>query len=385
MLFPPLANVLISIDNRRVGEMRFLILGMLLLTAACSQREEGPAEIPVSEVTASDELGGFSSAIRGVAFWTHPSLAFNSLLLVATESSVASYNIEDGNQIDEIDGVRPTDLTMSYMGAGATAKGVVIFYDTAANAFALYTIDNIDRSFIPMAMEMTAPSAVNGYCLGSQNGGGELSLRVLTGDGVETFDIAFDGARAAATKADTIETTATMIDCVVDPLDGALFTATEDGKIYRYADDSETTAPFSIAGAASIVDLGLSMNGLVEGGDTEACCGQLALLDSDTGQVHLFDRDDGHALGIAAISASFDVEGVASASTMGVGYGNFGSAYRNGVLALATKGEAPVIRIAPWTGVLNAVGQPVGAVANPRELLPQAEDPFSIDLDVVTP
>ncbi len=371
--------------------MRLVILVIVALAAACAREDDAPAEIIVSEVTASDELGGFTDPVTGAAFWTHPSLAFNSLMLIATESGLASYNIEDGNRIDRIEDASPSGLSVSYMGAGAAAKGVVVYFDRAQSAFALHTIDNIDRSFIPVAFEIAAPSDVNGYCLGPKGSDAGLALRIITSTGLETFELTLDGPKAIAAKTGAVASSEALVDCEVDALDGAAFAVTRSGKIYRYTENEEAAAPFAIAGADAVTQIGVALGGLTtdEGeaadSDNGACCGQIALLDSETGQVHLFDRDDGHALGIATISASFDVESVASASVMGVGYGNFGGAYRNGVLALATTDDKPVIRLAPWTGVLNAVNQPVGTAANPRDLMPQEEDAFAIELDVVNP
>ena len=107
------------------------------------------------------------------------------------------------------------------------------------------------------------------------------------------------------------------------------------------------------------------------------------MLDSATGRVSLFDREDGHALGVVTIGASFDVEAVTEAPIMGVGYGNFGSTNRNGVLALATPGEDPVVRIAPWSGAINALDQPLGEAAKPRELAPPESEKPKLDLNVL--
>ena len=138
-----------------------------------------------------------------------------------------------------------------------------------------------------------------------------------------------------------------------------------------------TIQSFASTGARQPAAAAVIFNGLVEGGSTDDCCGQIAVLDGDTGVVSVVDRDDGHALGRIAIAASYDVEAVTSASAMGLGAGNFGGAYRNGVLAIATGdagdgSRADVLRLAPWSGVLNALQQPVSQTSAARDLAPQS-------------
>jgi hypothetical protein len=89
------------------------------------------------------------------------------------------------------------------------------------------------------------------------------------------------------------------------------------------------------------------------------------------------------------IKASFDVEGVASASALGVGSGNFGAAYRDGVLALATSGDAPSLRLAPYNSVMEALGVKIGPSRDPRGASQESQaaddKPFELDFPVQQP
>ncbi len=142
---------------------------------------------------------------------------------------------------------------------------------------------------------------------------------------------------------------------------------------------------FASSGIEDARSISLALNGLVEGRPTEECCGEIAVLDAAEATVHFFDRDDGRALGSVRIASSFDVEGVAAATAMGVGFGNFGGIYRDGVLALATDGETPAARLVPLNGVMDALSAPIGPTAEPRALLPEPEeeDGLIIDVDLV--
>ncbi|MCA8896558.1 MAG: hypothetical protein KDA48_14965, partial [Amphiplicatus sp.] len=68
-----------------------------------------------------------------------------------------------------------------------------------------------------------------------------------------------------------------------------------------------------------------------------------------------------------------------------LGYGNFGGVYRDGVLALATDGDTPHVRLAPLNGALDSLSTPMGETADPRALSPQepADDGLIIDVDLV--
>jgi hypothetical protein len=163
--------------------------------------------------------------------------------------------------------------------------------------------------------------------------------------------------------------------CVGDRLDGSVFAVNSAGDVYRIDANGKIGATaFAKSGVSNPADIGLALNGLVEGGDTAQCCGQLAVLNGADGSVHLFDRDDGRALGVVKLASSFDVEAVASATAMGLGYGNFGAVYRDGVLALATDGESPALRMTPLNAVMDRLTLTLGPAANPRELNPQPEE-----------
>ena len=370
--------------------MRILALAAsFVLLAACDRGGESSSgqqtsqEIDAKSVSASDELGGFTAPVTGVEFWMHPSLAFNGLMLVATGDALYSYNIEDGTEIDAVAGISPTDLSVAYNGTGETARGMVALYDNNENQFRFYGIDNIDRSFVLTPSLMVAPNGVDGFCLGRKENGAGLSLHIVGGGKLTTYDLVISDSGVSTEASASLDAPSSLIDCAVDAIDGAVFALRNNGAIFRFANGTGGEAPFALSGANNAVEIGISLSGLVEGAPTDECCGQIAVLNGADGRIHLFDRDDGHAMGVAEVTASFDVEAVTAAASMGVGYGNFGSTYRDGVLALATKGDAPVIRLAPWSGVISAVGQPLGEPADPRGLAPQEEDKPALDLNVL--
>ena len=369
------------------------LLIFILLIAACDRSpttesvEPEAKALEFEEVTASDELSGFSDIVRGVDFWAHPTLPFNGLMVVAESAAMTAYNIEDGVEVERVDAISPDGVSIGYVGAGANAAGVAAVFDRTLQQFRFYRIDNVSREFLLAPTLMVASDAVVGHCIGRRRDDGGLALYAITPQAIERYDLTVSESGVSATRSLAFAAPAPLIDCAVDEIDGSVFAATESGVIYKLSKSGEIAA-FASANISSAKSIALTYSGLEPGAPTNECCGWIALLSGEDGAVHVFDRDDGAAAGVVRLSASFDVEAVSQGAAMGLGSGNFGGAYRNGVLAIATEnGDEFAVRLAPWNGVLNMLDQPVGASVTRRSI--GAEDePTSepvIDLDALDP
>ncbi|GAB4524550.1 MAG: hypothetical protein Kow00133_12830 [Amphiplicatus sp.] len=367
----------------------------LLALAACgrepAEAPEAPAPEPVeaTEVAAVDEFGPAPAPIAGIAFWSHPGLPFNGLVLAATADGIVAYNIEDGREVAAAGGFSATDLSVAYAGKGPAAQGYAVARvegggEDGGPAYRFYAVDNAERTLALQTTLFIGGRGVEGFCIGPTREGG-LALHEMRADGWRATALEIRAGAVTATAAQSATHKGGFSRCVVDDIDGAVYAATPGGAIYRLEAGAEP-ALLARTPVKEPADIGLALNGLVEGGPTEECCGQIALLDGATGEVYLYDREDGALLGAVRLKASFDVDGVGEATAMGLAYGNYGAIYRDGALALATNGERPVLRLAPLNGVMDALGEPLGPTANPRDLAPQEEEePFVIDIDVVNP
>ena len=367
---------------------RFVAMVLILAAlSACGQKESAqspaaPAEpIASGEVVTADQLGPFASDVSDVAFWTNTKVPFQGLVLVATADGVTAFNIEDGETVSEVEAAKATGVEVVYSGSGATARGIAII--AANGGLRFEEIANDTRAFKSLASK-GAPTNVGTFCAGPDRDG-TLKLFAIYGKSIAAFSLAINDDVTVTASANA-KAPADIAGCVVDPVDGSVFLAGVDAAIYRLASNGEIDpAPFAKSAASKPTAIGLALNGLVEGGATEECCGQIALLDASDARVLLFDRDDGKAIGAVRLSSSFDVEGVAVATAMGVGYGNFGGVYRDGVLALATDGDTPHVRLAPLNGALDSLSTPMGETADPRALSPQepVDDGLIINVDLV--
>lgn len=338
------------------------------------------------EVEATDQFGPLAAPVTDIAFWTHPSLTFQGMTLTSSADGIVAFNVEDGVEVARVGGVDATGLEVIYEGGGAAARGFAIALDRRAGAFRFFEIDNASRSLTAAPATGAEKKGATAFCAGADRDGA-LRLVALNGARVETsaIEIGEDGVRVEPLSQQRAPNK--IAACVVDPLDGAVFLAAESGAIHRMALNGDIDAKaFAVSGLAHNSSIGLALHGLVEAGPTEECCGEIAVLDAADGSVHIFDRDDGRGLGAARITSSFDLEGVAAATAMGVGYGNFGGIYRDGILALATGGDSPAVRLVPLNGVMDAISAPMGLTAEARNLSVQKEedDGLVIDVNLVT-
>ncbi|HNR76148.1 MAG TPA: hypothetical protein PKM48_03400 [Parvularculaceae bacterium] len=366
----------------RIAVCPLILAASLIALSACGKGEKEPQQAPerpsieVSEVAAADGYGAPGETVNAVAFWSHPSLTFESLLLVATDAGVEALNIETGEQVDAIAQGAVSALSVVYTGSGAGAEAYVVA--GRPNGYEFYSIDNASRSLAPVKVESGAPRA-GAFCAG--RAGDDLALyEISNGDVSERAIDLRDSGLALGDPRKIISMRAHS--CHVDDRTGDVIIIARDGGIHRL--DPKTGETFGLAfGAADATATALFLMTTAE--PENAPGGAVGLLDGETGVISLFDLADGHALGAVRVKSTFDLEAVASATTMAAGYGNYGGVYRDGALAVVTTGDGAPIRLVPWNGVLAAISQPLGETVDPRA--PQAVDDDApvIEIDLIEP
>lgn len=367
-------------------------LAVFVLLAACERgpgapeapaRPAMPAEEPAT-VIATDELGPLDAAATAIAFWTHPSLSFNGLALIGSPAGLIAFSIEDGTEAARIDGVHVGGLEVAYARGQDAAQGYAVVYDGDAEAFRFFAIDNRAQTLAEAPLAPVDTPAADAFCLDAASPG-EHTLYALGAGTMQAYSARLSPDAVTLEPSASAQTPPGAVDCVVDQTGGAVFVVTSNGDIYRYTEEKGFGAQFATGAAVEPLSIGLALNDGT--GATETGGGQIAVLDRADATVRLFDRRDGGRLGAVKIAPSFDIDGVERATAMGIGYGNFGAIYRDGALALATNGDGPVVRLAPYNGVLDAVGVAHGETADPRAgAQPVAEDDgLIIDLGPLNP
>lgn len=358
--------------------MRFALIPLALLAiAACGRKNGGDQaqpsqpEIEVREVAAADGYGAPGVNVTAVAFWSHPTINFQSEVLAGTDAGIVAYAVETGDVVASVDDGAVSGLAILYFGAGPSAQAYAIAKKAAG--YAAYAIDNISGGLTPIAVK-GGDSSANGFCAG--NDGASRVLYEIAANGVarRTIDESMTIGEATALAA-----IPGAIACEVDNRNGDVFVISGDGSIRRI--DPANGESSGVAFASGAVDaFGLML--MTSAAAENTAGGALLVLDASKGVISAYDIIDGHAIGAFRIKSTFDLDAVASAKTIGAGFGNYGGVYRDGAIAVVTSGDGPSIRLAPWNGVLDALNVTLGENVDPRS--PQGakddEDVLSIEL-----
>lgn len=358
--------------------MRLAVLTALAVfsVTACERTTQTPPPEPAPrfEVPVSDELPGLATPSTGIAFWDHPTLSFNSMMITVGNEGVVAYNIEDGVEAARIDGVAANGAAVSYLGLGAQAAGVLALFNMSENAFKFYGIDNASRQLLPIEGGPAIEGEVHGFCFGRAREASAPSLYVLQATEILIFN--FDAAETGVALAGegALGSPDNLTSCAVD-IDGILLVAAEDGKIYRIDEPDSFTTHFAEAPIAEVG--GLSVIATVpDSTESETpISGQIILLDKADGGAHVFDRDTGAALGVITVAATDQLPGVTAATSIGATSANLGALYRNGAIAYGVQAEdGAAIRLIPYNAVVNALSLSEGTGLAARGKAPQVED-----------
>lgn len=352
-----------------------VLLAFLVLAACERAKKEEPAArtVEVSEVAAADGYGAPGETVNAIAFWSHPSVNFESLVIAATDAGLKAFNIETGDEIGSA-AAPASKVSVFYLGTGAAAQGYAIA--RGAGAYALYAIANDAPSLKPLAVSGPAPGT-DAFCV---SGG---VLYEAGDDRLDARDIAILSGGAVISGARKIADAPGVAACHVDDRSGEIITLNKDGAIKRV--DPATGESFGLAFVAGGTPGASALFLMTTPEPASAAGGAVAVLDGESGVISLFDLTDGHALGAVRIKSTFDLDAVASAKTIAAGYGNYGGVYRDGALAVVTAGDGAPIRLAPWNGVLDALKLPLGENVDPRAPQAAAETERVIDIELEQP
>ncbi|NOX95260.1 MAG: hypothetical protein GXP04_09260 [Alphaproteobacteria bacterium] len=371
-----------------------VLLASLAFLSGCERNETNApsATAPVEpvEISASDRLSDLSATMTGIAFWSHPNVAFNSLVIVASQDGIASYNIEDGSEVSRIPAVNAQGAAVSYLGLGAQARGLLAFLDIDASVFKINAIDNASRSFQAVDGEIPFRGALRGFCFGRAAGGQNPVLYALQKGEMTHYAIEVEGDALTASAGIAQSVPEDAQSCTVDGIDGSVLITRSNGEIHRMTDDG----PGELVVSTDITEIGDVAILLIENTepDPQSVSGLIVALNRETGGLHVFNREDGQAIGVMTVMAEdADSEygefiAVNAGDVMGAASANLGGLYRNGVLALGVgnaEAEQPaVIHLIPMNALKNTLDLPESEPVNPRgrEAEPE-EDGLLIDID----
>ena len=324
------------------------------------------------DVAATDEFGPFDAAVNDIAFWTHPTLAFNGLALVATANGVVALNIEDGAEVARLDIGAVEAIDVAYIGYGTNAQGYLGI--SAGGEFRLAEIDNITREMALIDAPMPALGGARGFCLAAAPVGAIVLRYDMQADGWAMQPVYNTGGMQSP-SVQAVAANENYADCTAG--DAGVYLLTDEGLVYTLSDSGAIEA-FQIEDSRGDA-IGVVANEIDGGGAADT----VVIFDSGAGVARIVR--DGATLGAVRIGASFDIETVSDATAVGVGSGNFGGVYRDGVIAMGVGGDQPAVRLVPFNGVMDSLGEAVGAGLDARTLAaPEEEDELVINVNLVT-
>ncbi|MEL6361993.1 MAG: hypothetical protein AAFR21_12995 [Pseudomonadota bacterium] len=335
-----------------------------------------PQTAPNAAATATDAYT-LPAPANAIGMWSHPTLSFNSLILSLSRKGLTALNIEDGTDVPTLINVAGTDLAIGYDGRGAGAQGYAVVFDALANSGQLVSIDNMTRTLSTVgSFELEA----EGVCIIDQ----ETDRLVAFGDGAARYySLSAGGLDNAALF--SVRLPEDVIACTSRPDTGSTFYLTASGSILKQAGEE---APDLLAetGIVSPTGISISLRASEASGDERTLSATLGVMDKSSGTLSLFDTADGHALGTLSIQGTFDFGPVTRADSFAIGFDNYGAVYRDGVLTVCCgAGDDPTLTIVPWNGILTALTQPLGSTVSARDVIPEAETGFEIEIDLPSP
>lgn len=357
---------------------RFLVLSLLAL-AACSGPKPAAPDAPapvidVREVAAADGYGDASDRVSAVAFWSHPSVNFQGLILAATDKGLKAFNIETGDQVAVSEGPAAAALAVAYSGTGPAAQGYAV--TQTGGAYHVYAIGNDAPSLTPLMTSNPAASSA-AFCVSGttlyEAGDNKLTAR----------DLSLTDETAAIGAARPVASVDGVVACHVDDRSGDVITISKDGAIKRLTPSRGESFGLTLVDGLKADASALFLTTTPE--PENGAGGAIAVLDGQNAIIRLFDLADGHALGAVRIKATFDLDEIISAQTISAGYANYGGVYRDGALAVVTAGAGAPVRLVPWNGVLAALSLPSGETVNPRDPHPAGKDEGVLSIEFQQP
>jgi len=379
--------------------MRYLFVTTVLLISACSRNDaphddQTPAspqsqenidlDLPSNNdrskpiaVATTDQPIALPAPATGLVFWEHPNLPYEGLVIAATAEGVFSHTLAGTEPVNTIAGLNARGASISYISPNDNtqpAESIFTTYDVTNTSFRFFRIDGLTRKFSENLFSIPFKDEFDDWCITSHQNNNALHLVILKNTRMEIIEIKkHSNSNFQITSLTPRTLKSSMKDCATDFITENIYGLSSDGNLYSLTSQSRANNHVETQGNEKIKRT------------------KFFLLDEVTGLVHTYKAGTGALEGILQLADFDDNEGVHSASAIAIGSGNFGGLYRFGVIALASDGNVPAVRLTPFIAAARALEIPVDGPVNLRTLLKQEETvappslpDITVDLDVST-
>ncbi len=398
---------------RKIGSSLVTLLLICALISACERNTDpSPSQtIPASPtkdksptepkfdpfvpqaVATTDEPIAVQASVTGLAFWNHPNVTFNGLIIAATSNGIYTQTPEGKNALPELtadigpvngQGISLTYFPATPINASATdvdeekfAKGIFTIFDKDNQAFRFFSISNASRKIRENLVSIPYKDNLTDFCLTIDSLNESLRLYILSDVAVKIFSISTTPSNGYSVEELDDETRSEkLISCAVDPLTHEVFTLSSTGKIHK---------PFVSADSVQIpvsnpADFQIAYETPHIADSLQQPRRRFIVLDRDNALVHMLEGESEgiNLLGILELTDFDDIKGVKMAETMAFGSGNFGGLYRFGAIALVAiiqeNEEAQfAVRLTPYIAVARALAFTTTGTVNPRQHIQDGE------------
>ncbi len=356
--------------------IRAWLLVLIAVLAACSRSSPQPAAepAPVTVAAAAETAPTAEDGANGVAIWVHPQDGAKSLILGAGGTGGLEVYGLDGALRQRIGDLEATLVTVRYdFDLDGKTLPLVIAYEPTRSALIGYTIDKAQQLVRLPGESIVADDELTGLCsfrspitgrvyaLGMTDGGQMLQWQLYVAKGALTGRLVR-----------TVPLGKGVEYCVVDDANATMYYGDEALGVMSLPVEPETDA------MRSVIDLVAPRGGIAEEVKGLAIArgadGKALLLVSDVSAERLSVYDvDGKLQGRFQVGVGGKVDGVGESEGLALATAAMGSAYPEGVLAIADQdndGEYSNFKLVGWREARNVLGIAATKFADPRASAP---------------
>ena len=336
-------------------------------------------------VATTDEPITLPAPANGIAFWSHPDVPFQGLVIAATPKGVFAHTLEGDEQSEGQTGdaasINAKGAALAYFpknDKSKNAKATAVFstFDENNQAFRFFTIDNALREFSEDILSIPYSDNFTQFCLSSNPVNYGIDIYIIDHDKLTIHTLAQlpDGGFDLGEK--EVRQILDLQSCAVAPATKnrsaqTVYGITKTGNIVRLPSGDTVAKTEIMNGHLAIFSSKKDSENPISG---STIVNQFFVLDEESAKIHILSSDSGALLGIISLEDYNEIKGVTGASSIAAGSGNFGGLYRAGALALAssTDNDEPAIRLTPFLAIARTLNLEVNTPVSLRSIAEQS-------------
>lgn len=352
--------------------IRAWLLPVIAAFAACSQTP-GPGVADTQAVTlaaAAETSPTAQDGANGVAIWVHPTDGAQSLILGAGGTGGLEVYGLDGGLRQRIDDIEASHVTLRYdFTLGGRQLPLVLVYEPKTSSLLGFSFDESLQLVRLPGSPIVADDELTGLCgFRSPITGRDYAIGMTDSGLMLQWELFARGGSLEGRLVRSVPLGKGIEYCVVDDAAATLYYGDEALGVLSLPAEPETDAArkvVELTGARGSIAEEVKGIALAKGAD-----GATLLIVSDASAERLAIYDlDGKLKGRIQVGAGGDVDAVGESEGLALATAALGSAYPEGLLAIAdqdNEGQHSNYKLLGWREARNAIAIEATAFADPR-------------------